>query len=118
MSQPAPRPDWLGLEGKTVLVTGLKNKKSVAWQVVRQLEEAGARPALVVRTEERRDELAKLIGDRPTFVCDVREQASIDALAAEVAERLPKLKADELNQLNVQVPAGKVKRLADKKGIF
>ena len=36
----------------------------------------------------------------------------------ETAERLPKLKADELNQLNVQVPAGKVKRLADKKGIF
>jgi len=36
----------------------------------------------------------------------------------ETAERLPKLKADELGDLNVQVPAAKVKRIADKKGIF
>lgn len=36
----------------------------------------------------------------------------------ETAEKLPRLKAGELAALNVQVPAAKVKRTADKKGIF
>ena len=33
--------DWTELAGKTVVVTGLKNRKSVAWHVTRQLEEVG-----------------------------------------------------------------------------
>lgn len=82
---PLPSADWLGLAGKKVLVTGLKNKKSVAWHVARELEEVGALPLLVVRTEERRSELAKLTGERPVYVCDVREQPSIDALAEALA---------------------------------
>ncbi|MEM9803360.1 MAG: SDR family oxidoreductase [Planctomycetota bacterium] len=79
--------DWLGLAGRTVVVTGLKNRKSVAWHVVRQLEEVGAHVALVVRTEERRDELAKLVGDRPVFVCDVRDREAIPRLAEVLGDR-------------------------------
>ncbi|MEM9379654.1 MAG: SDR family oxidoreductase [Planctomycetota bacterium] len=81
--------DWLGLDGKTVLVTGLKNRKSVAWHVAKQLEEVGARVAFVVRSEERRDELSKLTGERPVFVCDVRDAAQIAGLGREVAAALP-----------------------------
>ncbi|MEZ6017272.1 MAG: SDR family oxidoreductase [Planctomycetota bacterium] len=77
-----PNTDWLGLAGKVVLVTGVKNKKSVAWHIVRDLEAAGAVPLLVVRNDERRAEIAKLAGDRPVYTCDAREQESIDALAA------------------------------------
>jgi len=83
MTQASPSPnDWLGLAGKAVLVTGLKNKKSVAWHIARELEAVGAVPLLVVRNAARRAELAKLTGDRPVFTCDVREQSDIDALAA------------------------------------
>lgn len=83
--------DWLGLAGKEVLVTGLKNKKSVAWHVAKQLREAGARPVFVVRTEERREGTAKLTGDDPVHVCDVRNDEQVARLGAEVAERHPGL---------------------------
>jgi enoyl-[acyl-carrier protein] reductase I len=75
---------WLGLAGRRVLVTGLANKKSVAAHVGRQLEEVGAEPVYVVRTEERRDQVAKLVGQRACHVCDVREQDQVEALAASV----------------------------------
>lgn len=83
--------DWLGLAGREVLVTGLKNRKSVAWFVARQLREAGARPVFVVRTEERREGVAKLVEDDPVYVCDVRDDAAVQRLGAEVAARHPGL---------------------------
>lgn len=81
-SEAGSKSDWLGLAGKQVLVTGVKNKKSVAWHIARQLEETGALPLLVVRNDERRMEVRKLTGERPVYTCDVREQDSIDDLAA------------------------------------
>ncbi|MFT5732248.1 MAG: enoyl-[acyl-carrier protein] reductase I [Planctomycetota bacterium] len=72
--------DWLGLRGKTFVVMGLKNKKSVAWHVAKQLLAAGARCLFVVRTEERRDDVKKLTADAPVYICDVRDEASIQAL--------------------------------------
>ena len=76
----APGTDWLGLAGRTVVVMGLKNKKSVAWHTAKQLQAAGASCLFVVRTEDRRDEVKKLTGDAPVYVCDVRDEASITAL--------------------------------------
>lgn len=78
--------DWLGLAGRRFVVTGLKNKKSVAWHVAKQLREAGASPIFVVRTDERRAEVAKLTGDDPVYVCDVRDKGQIDALGAAIAK--------------------------------
>jgi enoyl-[acyl-carrier protein] reductase I len=75
--------DFLGLEGRTILVTGVANKKSVAFHVSQQLREAGARVIHAVRSPELARDLEKLIG--PALVCDVERQAEIDALAAELA---------------------------------
>lgn len=72
---------WLGLAGSTVLVTGLRNRKSVAWHVGASLRAVGARPVWTVHSEARRAEVAKLVGEDPVHVCDVADQASIDALA-------------------------------------
>ncbi len=80
MSEPKDG-DWLQLAGKRVLVTGLANRKSVAYHIARALEEVGAEPLYLVRTEERRDEVARWIGERECRVCDVRHQEEIDALA-------------------------------------
>lgn len=77
--------DWLGIAGKTVLVAGVANKKSVAWHVGRGLEEAGARVLYSVRSEKRRNELGRLLPGARVFVCDVEVQAEVDALAADLA---------------------------------
>jgi len=73
--------DWLQLKGKRVLVTGLSNRRSVAAFIGQELRAVGALPIWMVRTEERREEVAKITGDDPVFSCDVREQSQIDALA-------------------------------------
>lgn len=78
---------WLGLGGKTVLVTGLANKKSVAWHVGDGLARAGASVVWCVHTEERRESVSKLVGDAPVLVCDVTDDAAIERLARDVAAR-------------------------------
>lgn len=79
--------DFLGISGKTFLVAGLANRKSVAWAVTRVLEEAGATVVFSVRTAERLHGLRKLLGERPAYVCDVGNPAQIEALAAAAGPR-------------------------------
>ncbi len=59
--------DFLQLAGKTILVFGVANRKSVAWHIGQVLAEAGAKPVVyVVRTAERRESVAKLLpANRP-----------------------------------------------------
>ncbi|MEX2287620.1 MAG: SDR family oxidoreductase [Planctomycetaceae bacterium] len=77
--------DFLQLEGKTVLVFGVANRKSVAFHIGRVLQEAGADVLYSVRSEQRRESVQKLIGERPVFVCDVERQEEIDRLRDEVS---------------------------------
>ncbi|MEM1304240.1 MAG: SDR family oxidoreductase [Planctomycetota bacterium] len=85
--------DFLQLAGKTVLVCGVANRKSVAWHIARLLTDAGCRVVYSVRSEERREQVAKLVdkafgtGADDVLVCDVEHQEQIDRLAAAVAER-------------------------------
>ncbi len=84
--------DFLQLAGKTVLVCGVANRKSVAWHVARLLEEADCRVVYSVRSEARRDQLRKLVGEGPeVLVCDVEHEDQIARLAEEVAQRVGKL---------------------------
>lgn len=77
--------NWLKLQDRTVIVTGVANKKSVAWHVGRELEECGARVVYVVRSPERLQQVAKLMGDREVYVCDVEHQDQIDRLREDLA---------------------------------
>lgn len=77
--------DFLKLEGKTVLVVGVANRKSVAWHTAQVLREVGADVIYSVRSEARRDSLRKLVGEAPIYVCDVEHQDQIDRLRDEVA---------------------------------
>lgn len=84
--------DFLQLSGKTVLVCGVANRKSVAWHIARVLTAADCRVVYSVRSDARREQLAKLLGsDEDILVCDVEHQDQIDRLAASVAERYGKL---------------------------
>lgn len=78
--------DFLQLAGKTVLVTGVANKKSVAWHIAKQLTEADCRVVYAVRSEARQQQVQKLAGPEATvLVCDVEFDDQIERLAREVA---------------------------------
>lgn len=77
--------DFLQLGGRTVLVFGVANRKSVAWAVAKTLEEQGAKVIYSLRSETRRQSLASLLAGRPVFVCDVEQEGAVDRLAGEVA---------------------------------
>lgn len=83
---------FLALEGKTVLVAGVANKKSVAWHVARRLIDAGARVVYTVHTEKRRADVAQLAASASdgsparVLVCDVADAASIDRLRADLEQ--------------------------------
>lgn len=77
--------DFLGLKNKSVLVMGVANRKSIAWQIGQLLTEAGADVLYTVRSEARAQSLRKLAGEQtPIYVCDVEHQAQIDALKEQV----------------------------------
>lgn len=76
--------DFLQLADKTILIVGVANRKSVAYQVAVLLEEAGANVIYSVRSEQRRDSLKKLLADRFVYVCDVEHQDQIDRLHDDV----------------------------------
>lgn len=76
--------DFLNLSGKTILVAGVANKKSVAWVIAKSLEEAGAQIVYSVRSEARKKSLETLLSGKPVFICDVEEDKAVDRLAEQV----------------------------------
>lgn len=79
--------DFLNLSGKTILVCGVANRKSVAWHIAKVLTEAGATVVYAVRSEQRRESLSKLLGDSEVHICDVEDESQIASLRDAVAER-------------------------------
>jgi enoyl-[acyl-carrier protein] reductase I len=76
--------DFLQLGGKTFLVFGVANRKSVAWFVARSLEEQGARVLYSVRSQARKAALAAALPGKAVLVCDVEEAGAVERLAGEV----------------------------------
>lgn len=76
---------FLNLEGKTILVTGVANKKSVAYHIGKTLEAEGAKVVYSVRSETRKASVKKLLDPAPMFVCDVEHEDQIDRLRDDVA---------------------------------
>lgn len=79
-------PDFLQLTGKTFVVCGVANRKSVAWFVAKSLEEQGARVVYSVRSEARKKSLETQLAGKPVFICDVETEGAVDQLAADVAK--------------------------------
>lgn len=74
--------DFLQLAGKTILVFGVANRKSVAWSVAQSLEEQGAKVIYSVRSEARRKSLETLLAGKSVFLCDVEEEGAVGKLAS------------------------------------
>lgn len=77
---------WLDLEGKTILVMGVANKKSVAFHIGKNLQQEKANVIYSVRTEARKESVQALVGDAPVFVCDVEKEEEIARLREEVGK--------------------------------
>ncbi len=82
-----PPEDFLQLEGRSVLVMGLANRKSVAWHVGQVLQAAGAEVLYSVHTEQRRRQLAQLADPQRLYVCDVSQPLEVAALADQLRSR-------------------------------
>jgi enoyl-[acyl-carrier protein] reductase I len=84
----------INLAGKTAVVFGLANKRSIAWGIAQKLHEAGATLAICYQNDRMKMEAQSLIDDLPGasgFQCDVSSDAEIDTLFAALKEKHPRL---------------------------
>jgi enoyl-[acyl-carrier protein] reductase I len=87
-------PIMIDLTGKTAVVFGLANKRSIAWGIAQRLHAAGATLAICYQNERMKAEAEDLIADLPGahgLQCDVSSDAEIDALFAVLKDKFGKL---------------------------
>lgn len=77
------------MEGKTALVSGVSNDRSISWGIAKAMHDAGARVALSYgpSMEKRVRPLAESIGCDFVEPCDATSDAEIEALFAKLADR-------------------------------
>lgn len=78
--------DW---SNKVALVTGASS--GIGLEVARLLASRGVRVALVARTKDKLDEVARELGSAASFPLDVTDRAALVALPARVVERFGRL---------------------------
>ena len=101
----------LSLDGKVAVVFGVANKRSIAWAIAQELQQAGARLAITYQNERLAQEAAGLIADLPNaegFQCDVANDAEINDLFATLRQRYGKI--DVLVHSIAYAPAEELKR--------
>lgn len=86
----------IGLEGRNVAVFGVANKRSIAWAIAQQMQQAGAQLAITYQNERLKQEADDLIADLPSsqaFQCDVSRDEEIEQLFEQLKARYGKLDA-------------------------
>ncbi len=84
------------LQGKTAAVFGVANKRSIAWAIAQQMQQAGAQLGITYQNERLKQEAADLIAELPNaqaFQCDVSRDEEIAQLFDQLKERYGKLDA-------------------------
>ena len=84
----------IDLTGKTAVVFGLANKRSIAWGIAQKLHEAGATLAISYQNERVKAEAQGLIDELPGaagFQCDLSNDREIESLFAALKEKYGKL---------------------------
>ena len=84
----------INLAGKTAVVFGLANKRSIAWGIAQKLHEGGAELAICYQNERMKAEAHGLIEELPGaegFQCDVSSDGEIATLFEQLKERYGKL---------------------------
>ncbi len=84
----------IDLSGKTAVIFGLANKRSIAWGIAQKLHAAGATLAICYQNERMQAEAEGLIEELPGasgFQCDVASDQEIDTLFAQFKEKYGRL---------------------------
>jgi enoyl-[acyl-carrier protein] reductase I len=84
----------IDLAGKTAVVFGLANKRSIAWGIAQKLHEAGATLAICYQNDRMRLEAEDLIAELPGasgFQCDVSNDQEIESLFAAIGKKYGKI---------------------------
>ena len=83
------------LSGKTGVVFGVANKRSIAWAIAKAWHKAGARLIFNYQGERLKENVQELVSDFGSDValypCDVTRDDEIDGFFAKVREQAPKL---------------------------
>jgi enoyl-[acyl-carrier protein] reductase I len=84
------------MEGRTAVVFGVANKRSIAWAIAQALQAAGARLVITYQNERLAEEAKDLIAALPgaeAFQCDVARDEEVEQLFAQLKARYGKLHA-------------------------
>jgi enoyl-[acyl-carrier protein] reductase I len=87
----------LDLSGKTALVTGIANNRSIAWGIAQQLHQAGAKLAITYLPDDRDRTLSKVkdlvepLSPDLLLPCDVQNDTQIDEMYVAIAKSWGKL---------------------------
>jgi enoyl-[acyl-carrier protein] reductase I len=84
----------IDLKGRTAIVFGVANKRSIAWGIAQKLNEAGARLLITYQNERLKLEAEDMIADlagAEAYRCDVSQDVEIEQLFAKVKEKHGKL---------------------------
>jgi enoyl-[acyl-carrier protein] reductase I len=82
------------MEGRTAVVFGVANKRSIAWAIAQALQAAGAQLAITYQNERLAEEAKDLIAALPgaeAFQCDVSRDEEVGQLFAQLKSRYGKL---------------------------
>src|SRR5882724_6315069 len=82
------------LEGRTAVVFGVANKRSIAWSIAQGLHAAGMKMAITYQNERMEMEAKDLILSLPgaeAYMCDVCNDEDVSRLFATLKERHGKL---------------------------
>ncbi len=78
------------LEGKNILIMGVRNKWSIAWGIAQAVKAQGGNPIFTYLGEREKEALIKLtadMGEVAAYACDVTRDEDIDKLFSEIKER-------------------------------
>lgn len=83
------------LSGKTGVIFGVANKRSIAWAIAKAWHKAGARLIFNYQGDRLKENVEDLVGefgsDVPLYPCDVTNDEEIDGFFAKVKEHTPKI---------------------------
>src|SRR5947209_20474419 len=82
--------EMIDMKGRTAVVFGVANKRSIAWAIAQRLQAAGAQLAITYQNERLELEARDLIKELPNseaFRCDVSRDEEIEQLFAPLRTR-------------------------------
>jgi enoyl-[acyl-carrier protein] reductase I len=100
----------ISMEGRTVVVFGVANKRSIAWAIAQQMQQAGGRLVITYQNERLRQEADDLISGLPNseaFQCDVSSDEEITRLFEQLKTKYGKI--DSLVHSVAYAPADALK---------